>query len=144
MKLLIRFFSMLIIVSSMFACGKDEVTVVPSVIYNATLKGTNQVPPNASAAIGLATLTYNPNSKLFTIEVTHNLVGVTGAHIHKGATGTNGEVVFPFLNTTSPITYTSPAVTTTQLSDLNAGLYYVNLHTASFPDGEIRGQLIKK
>ncbi len=144
MKLLIRFFTMLIIVSSMVSCDKDEDTVIASVTYEATLKGTNEVPTNASAAIGLATLTYNPNTKLFNIVVTHNLGTATGGHIHKGATGTNGEVVFPFLSTTSPIDYTSVVLTTSQLSDLNAGLYYVNLHTTSFPSGEIRGQLIKK
>lgn len=143
MKLSIRFFSLFVILFSLFACGKDDETVLPNVTYNATLKGTSEVPSNASAAIGLATLTYNPNNKLFTIVVTHDLVGVTGGHIHKGATGINGEVVFPFLTTTSPITYTSVALTASQLSDLNAGLYYVNLHTASFPDGEIRGQLLK-
>lgn len=143
MKLLSRFFALFIIVFSMVSCGKDEETVIPNVTYNATLKGTSEVPANASAAIGLATLTYNPNTKLFTIVVTHDLVAVTGGHIHKGATGINGEVVFPFLTTTSPITYTSVALTASQLSDLNAGLYYVNLHTASFPDGEIRGQILK-
>jgi len=143
MKLLSRFFALFIIVFSMISCGKDEETVIPNVTYNATLKGTSEVPANASAAIGLATLTYNPNTKLFTIVVTHDLVAVTGGHIHKGATGINGEVVFPFLTTTSPITYTSVALTASQLSDLNAGLYYVNLHTASFPDGEIRGQILK-
>jgi hypothetical protein len=136
MKLLSRFFALFIIVFSMVSCGKDEETVIPNVTYNATLKGTSEVPANASAAIGLATLTYNPNTKLFTIVVTHDLVAVTGGHIHKGATGINGEVVFPFLTTTSPITYTSVALT--------AGLYYVNLHTASFPDGEIRGQILKQ
>jgi hypothetical protein len=144
MKLLSRFFALFIIVFSMVSCGKDEETVIPNVTYNATLKGTSEVPANASAAIGLATLTYNPNTKLFTIVVTHDLVAVTGGHIHKGATGINGEVVFPFLTTTSPITYTSVALTASQLSDLNAGLYYVNLHTASFPDGEIRGQILKQ
>lgn len=143
MKLLSKFFALFIIVFSMVSCGKDEETVIPNVTYNATLKGTSEVPTNASAAIGLATLTYNPNTKLFTIVVTHDLVAVTGGHIHKGATGINGEVVFPFLTTTSPITYTSVALTASQLSDLNAGLYYVNLHTASFPDGEIRGQILK-
>ena len=117
---------------------------MPNVIYNATLKGTNEVPSNAAAAIGLATLTYNPNTKSFTIVVTHDLAAVTGGHIHKGATGVNGEVVFPFLASTSPINYTSVELTTSQLSDLNAGLNYVNLHTASFPDGEIRGQLFKQ
>jgi hypothetical protein len=144
MKLLIRFFTLFIIALSFVSCDKDEDTVIANVTYEATLKGSNEVPSNASVAIGLATLTYNPNNKLFTIVVTHNLAAVTGGHIHKGATGINGEVVFPFLSTTSPIDYTSVALTAGQLSDLNAGLYYVNLHTASFPNGEIRGQLIRK
>jgi hypothetical protein len=143
MKLLIRLFSLLIIVFSMVSCDKDDDTV-PNVTFNATLNGTSEVPSNASAAIGLATLTYNPNTKIFSIGVTHNLAAVTGGHIHKGATGVNGEVVFPFLSNTSPIDYTSVALTDAQISDLNAGLYYVNLHTASFPSGEIRGQLIKQ
>lgn len=143
MKLLIRLFSLLIIVFSMVSCDKDDDTV-PNVTFKATLNGTSEVPSNASAAIGLATLTYNPNTNIFSIGVTHNLAAVTGGHIHKGATGVNGEVVFPFLSNTSPIDYTSVALTDAQLSDLNAGLYYVNLHTASFPSGEIRGQLIKQ
>lgn len=143
MKLLIRLFSLLIIVFSMVSCDKDDDTV-PNVTFKATLNGTSEVPSNVSAAIGLATLTYNPNTKIFSIGVTHNLAAVTGGHIHKGATGVNGEVVFPFLSNTSPIDYTSVALTDAQLSDLNAGLYYVNLHTASFPSGEIRGQLIKQ
>ena len=143
MKLLIRFFSMLILVFSLVYCDKADDTVA-NVTYKATLKGTNEVPSNASAAVGLATLTYDPNTKLFTVVVTHNLATATGGHIHKGATGVNGEVVFPFLTTISPINYTSVALDATQLADLNAGLYYVNLHTASFPGGEIRGQLIKQ
>ena len=143
MKLLIRFFSLLIIVFSLFSCDKDDDTIA-NVTFKATLIGTSEVPSNASAAVGLATLTYDPNTKLFTIVVTHNLASATGGHIHKGATGVNGEVVFPFLSTTSPINFTSVALSATQISDLNAGLYYVNLHSASFPDGEIRGQLIRQ
>ena len=143
MKLLIRLSTMLLIVFSMVSCGKDDDTVA-NVTYKATLKGTSEVPSNASAAVGLATLTYDPNTKIFSIVVTHNLAAATGGHIHKGATGVSGEVIFPFLSTASPINYTSVALDATQLSDLSAGLYYVNLHTASFPGGEIRGQLIKQ
>lgn len=143
MKLIIRSFTMLIIVFIMASRSKDDTTLA-NVTYKATLNGTSEVPSNASSAIGLATLTYDPNTKLFTIVVTHNLATATGGHIHKAATGVNGEVIFPFLSLTSPINYTSTALDATQLSDLNAGLYYVNLHTASFPSGEIRGQLIKQ
>ncbi len=45
---------------------------------------------------------------------------------------------------TSPITFTTPALTATQEADLMANQMYVNLHTVAFPGGEIRGQLIKQ
>ena len=68
----------------------------------------------------------------------------TNGHIHKGAVDASGSPVFPFASFTSPINYTSVALTAEQEADLNAGLYYVNLHSAAFPGGEIRGQLIKQ
>ncbi|HZY26384.1 MAG TPA: CHRD domain-containing protein, partial [Bacteroidales bacterium] len=59
--------------------------------------------------------------------------------------GVVGDVIFPFPSPIkSPINYTSPVLTASQDSALNADLYYVNIHSATFPDGEIRGQLIKQ
>ena len=70
---------------------------------------------------------------------------VTAAHIHKGSVGIAGGVVFPFTAPiTSPINYTSVALDATQEADLNANMYYVNVHSAANPGGEIRGQLIKQ
>ena len=65
--------------------------------------------------------------------------------IHKGAVGVPGGVVFGFpAPITSPIDYTSVALDSTQQADLNANMYYVNIHSAAYPGGEIRGQLIKQ
>jgi Cu/Zn superoxide dismutase len=143
MKLLVQFSTILFLLFSMVSCDKDDDTIANST-FKATLNGTSEVPSNASSATGTATLTYNPNTKVFTIGVTHNLAAATAGHIHKAAAGSNGDVVFPFTSITSPINFTSVPLSASQEADLNAGLMYVNLHTASFPGGEIRGQLIKQ
>ena len=116
-----------------------------NVIFAATINGASEVPANASAATGTATLNFNTFTKIFVIDVTHSLAAAaTAGHIHKAAVGASGGVIFGFGTITSPFTYTSLALTAGQEADLNAGLYYVNLHSAAFPGGEIRGQLIKQ
>ena len=115
------------------------------VIFKATLNGASETPPNSSKGTGTATLTYNTQTKTFHIVVTYSGVTATAAHIHKGAKGESGDVVFPFpLPVTSPIHYTSAPLDAKQQADLYAGLYYVNIHSNAFPAGEIRGQLIKQ
>lgn len=114
------------------------------VTYVATLSGANEVPANASAASGTATLAFNTGTKMFTVIVNHTTVSPTAGHIHTGAAGTNGGVAFGFASPVSPISYTSPALTDAQILDLEAGRYYVNLHTAAFPGGEIRGNLVQQ
>lgn len=115
-----------------------------TITFVAELSGLREVPPNNSTATGSATLTFNNTTKTFTIAVTHNIAAPTAGHIHKGMIGANGAPVFPFASAASPISYTSAALTTTQEADLKAELYYVNIHSAAFPDGEIRGQLFKQ
>ncbi|RED22709.1 CHRD domain-containing protein [Flavobacterium cutihirudinis] len=112
------------------------------VTFNATLSGASEVPANASTATGTATLSYNKTTKIFTLNVNYSGLTPTMGHIHKGAAGTNGAIIFPFTDIASPISYTSPVLTAAQETDLLANNYYVNLHTEAFTAGEIRGQLI--
>ena len=44
---------------------------------------------------------------------------------------------------TSPIKGEA-TLTDAQAADLVAGKYYINIHTAANPGGEIRGQVVKK
>ncbi len=117
-------------------------------LFKATMLGANEpAPNNTSTGTGSAKLTFNLETKIFTIVSTYTgLTGAaTNAHIHKGVAGVAGAVVFPFASPfTSPINYTSVALTPAQEIDLNAGSYYVNIHSAAFPGGEIRGFLIKQ
>ncbi|ABC63664.1 CHRD domain-containing protein [Erythrobacter litoralis] len=69
-------------------------------------------------------------------------VEMTAAHIHKGKPGESGEPVM----TLSLTDEREQTCETVQLSLAKAiggkpGNYYVNLHTAEFPGGAIRGQL---
>lgn len=114
-------------------------------LFKATINSASEVPVNASTATGTATLTFNTTSKIFTVVVTYTGLTPTAGHIHKAAVGVSGGVIYPFTNVgTSPINYTSAALTTDQETDLTGGLNYVNLHTSAFGGGEIRGQLIKQ
>ncbi|WP_051269667.1 CHRD domain-containing protein [Flavobacterium suncheonense] len=112
--------------------------------FNATLNGTSEVPANGSAATGGAVLSFNNTNKTFTVTVTYTGITPTAGHVHKGAVGVSGPPVFAFSSLTSPINYTSVPLTAEQEADLKANLYYINLHTSAYPDGEIRGQLIKQ
>ncbi|SEG43554.1 CHRD domain-containing protein [Flavobacterium urumqiense] len=146
MKTLIRLFVILIFVSVIASCSNNDSSPSPGpsiTTFNATLDGASEVPGNNSTATGTALLSFNNTTKTFSITVTHTIASPTGGHIHMGAVGVNGNVVFPFTNLVSPISFTSPALTAAQEADLKANLYYVNIHTAAFQTGEIRGQLIK-
>jgi hypothetical protein len=146
MKRLISFLTISIIVTGMASCKKsdDPVPVDPNVTFKATLTGAQEATPNASTNTGTATLVFNTTTKIFTLTVTHTVVTPTAGHIHKGAVGVSGGVVFPFSAAASPIAYTSAALDAVQEADLNAGLYYVNIHSAApYAAGEIRGQLLK-
>jgi hypothetical protein len=125
------------------SCSKSDSN--PEVVFKATINGESETPPNASTATGTATLTFNQDTKMFTIVVNYTGIVATNAHIHKGAVGVPGGVIFGFTTPfTSPINYTSAVLDSTQIADLNLDLYYVNIHSEAYPGGEIRGQLIKQ
>jgi hypothetical protein len=100
----------------------------------AALDGKAEVPPNTSAATGTADLDYDPASKKLSWKLSYSgLSGpATAAHFHGPAeAGKNAGVAG------------SATLTDAQAADLAAGKYYINIHTAANPGGEIRGQVGK-
>lgn len=134
-----------LLLSSFFLVSscKSEDEVSPEVKFNVSLNGSLEVPANTSTATGSFVGTYNKTTKVISYTINYNGITPTAWHIHKGAVGVNGGVIFA-LGTTFSTAYssTTAALTAEQETDLMAGNYYVNIHSASKPGGEIRGQLI--
>jgi hypothetical protein len=112
----------------------------------ATLDGKSETPPNTSAATGTADIDYDAASKKLTWKLTYSgLTGpATAAHFHGPAeVGKNAGVAVAIPNATTSPNEGSATLTDAQAADLLAGKYYVNVHTAANPGGEIRGQVTK-
>jgi len=112
--------------------------------YQATLTAAEETPPADSKGTGKVDATYDTDSKMLTWTITYqDLTGpVTAAHFHGPAA--MGEKAAPVVPLAAP--YDSPigggaALTDQQYQDLSKGLWYFNLHTDKYPDGEIRGQV---
>ena len=112
----------------------------------ATLDGKAQVPPNTSAAKGTADIDYDAASKKLSWKLSYSgLSGpATAAHFHGPAeAGKNAGVAVAIPNATPSPVEGSATLTDAQAADLVAGKYYINIHTAANPGGEIRGQVTK-
>ena len=118
-----------------------------TVSYKAELKASAEVPPNDSKGTGTIDAAYDTTSKKLTWTITYaGLTGpATAAHFHgPAAAGADAPPVVPLSGTlTSPIKGDA-MLTETQLADLQAGRWYLNIHTADHKDGELRGQVMKK
>jgi uncharacterized repeat protein (TIGR01451 family) len=118
-----------------------EIKSKPSLLFAATLTGSQETPPNNSTATGRATLVLSPDEKTARLSLVFNNLSSaqTDAHIHGPAgPGTSAPPVFPL-----PLGQISDFpinMTPSQVQDLKNGLLYVNVHSSNFPAGEIRGQ----
>ncbi len=107
-----------------------------------TLSGDMEVPPARSGANGTADITINDDLTVAGKITTSGVVG-TMAHIHQGAAGKNGPVIVP-LTRKDDNTWVVPdgtKLTEAQYQAFKAGELYVNVHSAEFKSGALRGQL---
>lgn len=139
--------------------------------FVAPLSGRQEVPANDSRATGVAKFQLNKDGTELSFKlIVANIENVVQAHIHCGAAGVNGPVIaWLYTPEGSPLpipgrfngilaegTITPDRVVARPdspacpggvanfdelLARIQAGETYVNVHTAQFPPGEIRGQI---
>jgi hypothetical protein len=109
------------------------------------LTGAAETPPGAPNGIGRATVSLR-GKKLQVCWNFHSLRGfgkATAAHIHVGAANTAGNVVVP-LSTGAKFKrkgcVPASAAVISAIASNQQG-YYVNVHSAMYPNGAVRAQL---
>ena len=142
------------------ACKKNDESV-PTMQLSGTLAASNekQATVVSSTATGNVTGTYTPSTKVLNYTITFSgLSGnPTGAHLHYGDAKHNGNVWLPFTNlptatsgtisgttTLTTLTSASAPIITSQPDSLLTGHVYANIHTAQYPNGEIRATVTVK
>jgi len=127
------------------ALASPLVAMADMLNVHADLAAASEVPPKASDGHGQLTGTYDTSTKELQWNVVYsNLTGpATMAHFHGPApVGKNAGVAIPIAATDLPSPIKGHAtLTDPQEKDLLAGEWYVNVHTAKNPGGEIRGQV---
>ena len=128
---------------SLSACG--SMVASNATALSAKLSGANEVPSNTSAGTGMLDASLDKQTNVLIWTVTY--AGLTGpakaGHFHgPAAAGANAGVALGFSGSVeSPIKGTA-TLTAAQAADVMAGKWYVNLHTAANPGGEVRGQVM--
>jgi hypothetical protein len=108
------------------------------------LSGVWENPPVTSPGFAIAHFTFDDSTRVLTYAVTVSGLSpdqVTMAHIHRGAIGVNGPIIYTLSD--KGFTQVSGQITLTDadVADLRAGNLYVNVHSTAFPNGFARGQL---
>ena len=155
MKNFARHFSWIIVVAvaivTLNACNKDDDNNKPKNMFDfsATLDAAQETPATGESGTGTCTATYDSVSNELSYTLSWN--GLTGAptamHFHKADVGVPGDVEIPitgFAASASGTLTASATVDQEEEHDLLEGKFYVNIHTAAHPAGEIRGQLLQK
>lgn len=120
---------------------------VPAIPLNAEQETTG----STSTGEGFFSYTIDGDQLCYTLSVSGLTQAPFGAHIHPGARGVNGPVAVPLATPPAATSTVSECLTASsggtmtpeELAAIQADprSFYVNVHTTTWPGGEVRGQL---
>jgi hypothetical protein len=112
-----------------------------TVSLTAYLLGGNAVPQNKSDAFGEGQFSYDSQSGKLEYYLTYDGAVPTRIDLHGPAKpNENGPAILSFPVSASPVSGTA-TLTKVQAEAILAGTAYVDMHSQTYPDGEIRGQI---
>jgi len=120
-------------------CGKD------SYVSTTQLSGANEVPPVTTSATGTANATLEGEELSVSgtfgglSSALHEVAG-SAAHVHNAPPGENGGIVFNLTVAANGSFSGTRKLNDAEQEAFKAGRFYVNIHTANYMQGEIRGQ----
>ena len=134
-------FTMVIASLTLVVLGTASAAQAEIMKFYADMTAGDETPLTDSKGNGTAFVTVDTDAKqvMWTVKIDGLTGDATAAHIHGPAA--KGEKAGPEIDMSKAIMAGNAAITDAQIADIKAGKTYVNVHTAKFPDGEIRGQL---
>ena len=133
---------------------RGQVSIEKDPSYVAMFDGAQQVPSSSSKGVGLGTFRLNKSKTVLNVNIAYTGIDtIKSAHIHLGPKGKGGKVILDFsqffsiggnyIQTTIVLNDTHNVKDYTAfINAMDSGNLYVNLHTATFANGEIRGQIV--
>lgn len=127
----------------LFAAGCSQMSSqMGSASASMTLTGAQEVPPVNTQASGVSRIAViGDKTVIGTVEISN--LNATAAHIHQAPSGQNGPVIITLVKTADTV-WSVPGNTmlsSAQFDAYRSGNLYVNVHSAAYPNGEIRAQL---
>jgi hypothetical protein len=116
------------------------------------LTGANEVPPVNTTGSGSADISFDPDMKMIGYEISWSLGSAAdstvGMHFHGSETGsdtTSSPVVIPLSGFTrdnsGSFSGMTRELTDAEVAQLLAGKWYLNIHSGTYPGGELRGNI---
>ncbi len=139
--------SIFTVVAILLVSGLFANHLTGKLLFSTRLSGANEVPAVSTDATGVGSFFLNESrdSLCITVTATGLSGAITGAHIHQGVAGTNGDVLIGFTDNVQGniinAVITGDDITMELLEMMFRNELYFNIHTEENPAGEIRGQI---
>jgi hypothetical protein len=145
MKALLLAGAAFLAVFAMATGGRSNTAEAAVMTVDVTAVGAQENPAVSGPGYARARFMFDSDTKRLTYQVTINGISegfVTAAHIHRAPAGTNGPIahnlsLVPFTQIAGSITLSDADV-----KDLEAGNFYLNVHSTTNPGGFARGQIV--